>query len=60
MYSYHKIGLLVLFVHDITDIWLELTKVLHYLDTREDGSKSRFWENSASVCFVIFTLSWYK
>ncbi|CAF0882433.1 unnamed protein product [Adineta steineri] len=53
---YHKIGLLVLFVHDITDIWLELTKVLHYLGSRENG---KLWEHAASGCFIIFTFCWF-
>jgi len=58
-FSYHKIGLLVLFVHDITDIWLELTKVLHYLATRADGRQYPLWETAATGCFIMFTLSWY-
>jgi len=59
-YSYHKIGLLVLFVHDITDVWLELTKALHYLGSRENGRECPYWENAASGCFIIFTFCWYK
>ncbi|CAF1002723.1 unnamed protein product [Adineta ricciae] len=56
---YHKIGLLVLFVHDITDIWLELAKVLHYLFLRKGGRKCPRWETAANVCFVMFLLSWF-
>ncbi len=59
IFSYHKIGLLVLFVHDITDIWLELTKVLHYLESRENEKKYPLWETAASGCFIIFTFCWY-
>ena len=58
-FSYHKIGLLVLFVHDITDIWLELTKVLHYLSMRANGTQSLFWESAATGSFIIFTFCWY-
>jgi hypothetical protein len=58
-FSYHKIGLLVLFVHDITDIWLELTKVLHYLGSRSNGREYPMWETAASCCFIIFTFCWY-
>jgi len=58
--SFHKIGLLVLFVHDITDIWLELTKVLHYLGSRENGREYPLWETAASGCFIVFTFCWYE
>ncbi|CAF4253937.1 unnamed protein product [Rotaria sp. Silwood2] len=56
---YHKIGLLVLYVHDITDIWLELTKALHYLGSREDGRQYPIWETAASGCFIMFTFCWF-
>lgn len=58
-FRYHKVGLLVLFVHDIADLWLDLTKLLHYLGVRQGGRKIRQYENAASATFVIFTLSWY-
>ncbi|CAF3453112.1 unnamed protein product [Rotaria sp. Silwood1] len=56
---YHKIGLLVLFVHDITDIWLELAKSLHYMSSRKGGRECPIWETIANVAFVIFVLCWY-
>ncbi|CAF3963512.1 unnamed protein product [Adineta steineri] len=56
---YHKIGLLVLFVHDIGDVWLELTKLLHYMSTRDGGRKRPLFEHAASGGFVIFTLCWF-
>ncbi|CAF3032443.1 unnamed protein product [Rotaria socialis] len=56
---YHKIGLLVLFVHDITDIWLELTKFLHYLGSRQNGREYPMWETAASCCFIVFTFCWF-
>ncbi|CAF0791647.1 unnamed protein product [Rotaria sordida] len=56
---YHKVGLLVLFVHDITDIWLELAKSLHYMSTRKGGRQCPQWENAANVVFVIFILTWF-
>ena len=59
LYSYHKIGLLVLFVHDITDIWLELAKALHYLSSRKGGREFPRWETAANVCFLIFVSCWY-
>ncbi|CAF0790641.1 unnamed protein product [Adineta steineri] len=56
---YHKVGLLVLFVHDITDIWLELAKALHYLSLRKGGRECPRWETAATGCFVMFLLSWF-
>jgi len=56
---YHKIGLLVLFVHDITDIWLEMTKLFHYLAIRQGKKKYPSWETAATCCFVMFTVFWF-
>jgi hypothetical protein len=56
---YHKVGLLVLFVHEIADVLLELTKLLHYMGSREGGRKCPRFENAASGTFVLFALSWY-
>lgn len=58
-FSYHKIGLLVLFVHDITDIWLELAKALHYLSVRKGKRECPRWETAANAAFVMFVLCWY-
>lgn len=55
---YHKIGLLVLFVHDITDIWLEIAKSLHYMSIRKGGRKCPGWETAANCAFFIFVLCW--
>ena len=49
------IGLLVLFVQDIGDIWLELSKTVLYFKDR--GGKEHWGpEMGANVCFAIFTL----
>jgi hypothetical protein len=56
--SYHKVGLLVLFVHDITDIWLELAKALHYLSLRKGKRECPRWEMAGNGCFVMFVLCW--
>ena len=58
-FRYHKVGLLVLFVHDITDIWLELAKALHYLSMRKGKRECPRWETAANAAFVIFVLCWY-
>jgi hypothetical protein len=49
------IGLLVLFVQDIGDIWLELSKTVLYFKDR--GGKEHWGpEMAANICFGIFTL----
>ena len=49
------IGLLVLFVQDIGDIWLELSKTVLYFKDR--GGKEHWGpEMGANFCFAIFTL----
>jgi ceramide synthetase len=55
---YHKIGLLVLFVHDVTDILLEFTKLNVYLKNR-DKKYYPIHEHVSNVGFAIFTLAWY-
>ena len=57
-FRYHKVGLLVLFVHDITDIWLEIAKALHYLSVRKGKRERPGWEIAANGCFIMFILSW--
>ena len=52
---FHKIGLLVLFVQDIGDVTLELSKTVVYF--KERGGKTHFWpEQGANVCFAMFTI----
>ena len=49
------IGLLVLFVQDIGDIWLELSKTVLYF--KERGGKEHWGpEMGANFCFAIFTI----
>lgn len=57
-FSYHKVGLLVLFVHDITDIWLELAKALHYLSLRKGKQQLQYIESLANGCSIMFVLCW--
>lgn len=55
---YHKIGTLVLLVHDITDIQLEFTKLNIYLRNRY-GVKHMLHEHLANIGFGIFTVCWF-
>ncbi|XP_070546410.1 ceramide synthase 1-like [Ptychodera flava] len=54
---YHKIGLLVLFCHDLTDVCLECGKMFIYTKKR-DGQSHQINEVLANVCFAGFTLTW--
>lgn len=56
--KYHKIGLMVLFVHDATDILLEFTKCNVYLKNR-NGKFYAYHEHISNICFAAFTLAWY-
>ena len=52
---FHMIGLLVLFVQDIGDIWLELSKTVLYFKDR--GGKEHWGpELGANLCFAVFTI----
>ncbi len=55
---YHKIGVMVLFVHDATDILLEFTKCHVYLKQR-GGKYYAFHDHIANIGFVSFTFAWY-
>ena len=44
----HRMGSLVLMVHDITDHWLELAKLFRYAG----------WNSACDASFVVFTVTW--
>lgn len=55
---YHKIGLMVLFVHDVTDILLEFTKCNVHLKNRS----KKFYplhEKISNYGFAAFTIAWF-
>jgi ceramide synthetase len=55
---YQKVGVMVLFVHDITDILLEFTKCNVYLRKR-NGKFYSIHEYLSNCFFIIFTLVWF-
>ena len=54
---YHKVGILVIFVHDVTDILLELTKCHVYLKNRNKKYYA-LNEQMSNVGFVSFAIAW--
>ncbi|XP_065057298.1 ceramide synthase 1-like [Rhopilema esculentum] len=54
---YHKIGLVVLFLHDIADVFLEFTKIIKCFQNREKSKKS-IYSIITSLGFVFFASAW--
>lgn len=54
---YHKMGSLVLFLHDVSDVFLELTKINVYMKSRGHGYH-KWSDHLATLAFIFFTLSW--
>lgn len=54
----HDIGMLVLFLHDISDVILEITKINAYLKKR-NGKTYAIHEWIANASFIAFAISWY-
>jgi sphingoid base N-stearoyltransferase len=63
--KYHKIGILVIFVHDATDIILEFTKCNVYLKNRNKKFHllNEYISNAGFLCFAIawfiFRIYWF-
>ena len=54
---YHKIGVLVLWVHDVTDIALEFTKCNVYFKNR-GGKFYKFHDILSTMGFLCFAICW--
>jgi len=55
---YHKIGLLVMFLHDVSDIALEFAKCSNYMKTR-DNKIDHVADRLATIGFVFFASTWF-
>ncbi|KRY52200.1 Transmembrane 9 superfamily member 3 [Trichinella britovi] len=55
---YDQVGILVLFLHDVSDVFLECAKIFKYLKFR-DNTHYSFCEFLSNASFVIFTASWF-
>lgn len=54
---YHNVGILVLFLHDISDVQLEFTKLNVYFKSR-GGSHHPLHALAADLGCLSFSLSW--
>lgn len=52
----HKIGLVVLYLHDMADVALETTKIFTCFNNRD---KSKFWDFLTTCGFLWFTAVWF-
>lgn len=57
IYRFMRLGVLVLFLHDISDVLLELTKLSVYFQ-RQHGKISKLNQRLSTVGFILFTGSW--
>lgn len=57
-FRYHKIGVLVLFLHDVNDVFLEFGKLCVAFRIRR-GKYHPLPDILSSVTFLCFTLLWY-
>ncbi|XP_046527022.1 ceramide synthase 1 isoform X1 [Equus quagga] len=57
-FRYHNVGILVLFLHDISDVQLEFTKLNVYFKSR-GGSYHRLHALAADLGCLSFSLSWF-
>ena len=57
-FRYHKIGVLVLFLHDVNDVFLEFGKLCAAFRIR-NGKYHLLPDILGSVTFLCFTLLWY-
>ncbi|EDO49866.1 predicted protein, partial [Nematostella vectensis] len=55
---YHNIGVIVLFLHDISDIFLEATKIFLCFNSRPNGP-FRMFGFLVNAGFLSFALSWF-
>ena len=56
--GYYKIGLIVLFMHDVADILLEFSKCNMYLKHR-NGQLYKIHETLANITFLTLTVVWF-
>ncbi|ESO05502.1 hypothetical protein HELRODRAFT_77285, partial [Helobdella robusta] len=55
---YHKVGILLMFVHDYCDVFLEFSKCQVYMKYR-NGKYHRLNDIIATFSFLLFTILWF-
>ena len=56
-FRYTKVGILILFLHDITDVILEGTKLFVYYKTK-GGCWYKICDALSTVGFIMFGVTW--
>jgi len=54
----HRLGLLVLLVHDACDIWLDIAKFTLYLKVKENGDEDAMLDKVTTVSFSTLVITW--
>ena len=55
---YHKVGALVLFLHDMADMCLQVTKLMRYMSSRQNGRQCSGWQQGSYLSILIFSVCW--
>lgn len=53
LFRFHLVGVLLIFIHDVGDVFLEGSKCLNYFKV-QDGRKNKCAELSANLGFLLF------
>ena len=56
--KFYDMGLLIYFLHDFNDPFLEVGKVIHYLKVDKNGYLNRTYSIAGDIVFAMFALSW--
>jgi hypothetical protein len=56
--KFYDMGLLIYFLHDFNDPFLELGKVFHYISVDRKGRLNQTYARLSDVSMVFFALSW--
>ena len=56
--KFYDMGLLIYFLHDFNDPFLEVAKIYHYIKVDKNGYLNRKYSFVSECCMVLFVLSW--
>ena len=56
--KFYDMGLLIYFLHDFNDPFLEVAKIFHYIKVDKEGYLNRTLSNISDTFMVLFAISW--